>query len=1550
MSAPWRRVATAAPVYLLLLTLIFAVCVSVTSGAQQLFLSPDGSDSGNCASSATACLTLQYALQHSTPGNATTVEFLAGRYIHIRRTVISNSHVMLRAFAGANVVIDCENVDWALSFDTSTEDVTLDSLSFTRCAADALPAVSVYGLQLTVRNCSFTDNSQGSYGAAIYSSANVRSLTVYDSLFSGNSAFSGAAIYLNMTNLFTSNVSISNSVFESNTASYDGAAITAHTLAGVDSVFTVTECWFTRNTAEKGSSLAMYATQSANYNPTADAPPAAHGLATTATVPLYPVFNVNGCMFMNNQGTSNAHADGTVFYKPFVLAALKVAASNFISNSLSSRLGGAAVGLNPYADGNITFIDCVFQSNEQAANYGGFEFAMKTAWYGNYLLMRNCSFIEDGVYISGAHSGGNTVLEFDGCYMTGSTSGVSLEELAISDQVTAIVRNSLFEYNIQTVLSINSRVDVINCTFSNNYADEGGAITNANLQLLTVTNCSFIGNMAVERGGAIYTGIAASPVFITRCTFIENVAPNGGAIYLSEMLDFVTPAPVAFLCDECAFIANGGPMTYGGAVLMDPGMAEAVTEFRQCTFRQNTANEGGGIYISSGYPSLTGNTVMQSNQATVGSVVYLMMGLVTIDRVWFKDNIAISSGTLFGMLGAIDITNSTFYNNTARQGGALSLVSVDVSVNETNFVANSAPYGYAGAIYVSAMSTTLSIVGGLLQENTAWAGGALFAEVYSVVSLQGVQVLGNHALTDGGALFSAGTLMVEHNRFVGNVAGVSGGSMAVQNSAFVSQCEFIGNSATNGGAIAVDGVGSMELDDCQFISNAAEDTGGAIDWAPDNVQASGDILNSQFHNNSARHGGALAIRSSNVVVSNCNITFSIAVLGGAIYAAELVELRDMSFVSNAAAIAGGVVFWLGGFTQPSCNGACNFEQNSAGYGARYATPPLTLQADLRNISSANSFTFEVTALDFYGHVASTAGGQVSMSLTNGNQGCILGGASTQFYNGIATISAVLEAPQNVSVTFLANSFKMNGQAINTTVVQIPHCGVGAATSPSATCGFACQSCAPSTYNVNGDGVCLVCPEGAVCQGARVWSTTGYWTLFDHGTVVVEQCEQNQCLSAPQLFVAGGESPDGYFVQRMNADAAQTGAVAQWNETFNRCDNATFRTGFMCAQCIEGYSEWNGNCVDCTQPKPYLAVLYVLFGNWAVVIMVHILLSGQSGSGFASLLIDYVQTVQLLLPTIIQQEFVSLTGVLSLLNIQLPTGGNGVCVFPRPLGYYNQAEQTYAIALISLIQVCLSFAIGTVIARIRGAWLDTRRWLVRPLLSQTLAIYTPLTAVALALFTCRNIGSFAVLRASVWQVCTGALYNRFYVIAIVTVTIVSAGLPLVAGLLLLRKRAQLKDHSLRLWLGTLYEQYSERTPWWGLVLLVRRTVLSSLLIIGEQSLRHYLAAVWVSLMLLMQLVFSPRQSSAQNYLQAGALASLSIIALTVVAAAQTAGSVLFALGIVIVVLFALTIAAVSLFSMYMERARIAAVLRRVRGLCRRLRTKSSTEEEAALLVQ
>lgn len=215
---------------------------------------------------------------------------------------------------------------------------------------------------------------------------------------------------------------------------------------------------------------------------------------------------------------------------------------------------------------------------------------------------------------------------------------------------------------IYTLSNQHLNLTVKNIALNNGYAtgepdserarNQGGAIYSGYKNSLTVQNVTFTGNRAQAQyheyhgGGAIAID-TTSVVTITDSTFIDNRAPNGGAI--NNLLSRLTITRSLFRDNRATRADPGG----GGAIYNDAGK---LTIKDSHILDNVSANLGGGIFswahdVNGSYsgPTVIKNTVLDGNSAEHGG------------------------GLWKGGAYVLKLTNSSVTNNTAlARGGGIS--------------------------------------------------------------------------------------------------------------------------------------------------------------------------------------------------------------------------------------------------------------------------------------------------------------------------------------------------------------------------------------------------------------------------------------------------------------------------------------------------------------------------------------------------------------------------------------------------------------------------------------------------------------------------------------------------------------------------------------------------------------------------------------------------------------------------------------------------------------------------------------------------------------
>ncbi len=197
-------------------------------------------------------------------------------------------------------------------------------------------------------------------------------------------------------------------------------------------------------------------------------------------------------------------------------------------------------------------------------------------------------------------------------------------------------------------------------------------------------------------GGAIYSpyesdyyGYGSSyTVDLTNCTFINNTAEYGGAIYMD--FGYLTIADSTFI--------NNTAFNYGGAIALEYNQKTTITNSR---FKndKSTNDAGGAIYLRES--PMTGDGLDFTNcSATFGAGLTSLNSAMTLKSITGENNTAkYNGGVIYHMYGSFSLMSSSFSNNHAHNGGALFIDnSTSFTLMGTSFTNNTAEY-CAGAVY-----------------------------------------------------------------------------------------------------------------------------------------------------------------------------------------------------------------------------------------------------------------------------------------------------------------------------------------------------------------------------------------------------------------------------------------------------------------------------------------------------------------------------------------------------------------------------------------------------------------------------------------------------------------------------------------------------------------------------------------------------------------------------------------------------------------------------------------------------------------------------------
>jgi predicted outer membrane repeat protein len=424
---------------------LFVVLISVSSAsaASTVYVNATGGNDSNNGTIDHPYQTIGQGI-NSVDENGT-VHIADGTYSGIGNTNLTiTKNMNITGQSQQGTIINGNNTNWIFYINNGVT-VNIQNLTLTNGSTTTGDGGAIYNEgTLTVNNSTFTNNN-ATYGGAI---SNRGTMTINNSTFTNNNATSwGGAISNRGVNM-----TVTGSTFIGNTATIGGGAIyTKGTMV-------ITGNAFTNNTAnEEGGAI--------------------HNGGT---------LTVTGSTFTNNNATNGGGAisnEGT----------LTVNNSTFINNN-ATNVGGAI-----YNEGTLTVNNSTFTNNN--ATYGG---AIYNYNQGT-LTVTSSTFINNNATYGGG---------------------------AIYNQGTLTVTCSTFTNNTAYwnggAIYNQGTLTVTGSTFTNNTADYGGAIDNGGT--LTVTGSTFTNNNATHfYGGAIDND---GTLIVTGSTFIGNTATyGGGAIY-----------------------------------------------------------------------------------------------------------------------------------------------------------------------------------------------------------------------------------------------------------------------------------------------------------------------------------------------------------------------------------------------------------------------------------------------------------------------------------------------------------------------------------------------------------------------------------------------------------------------------------------------------------------------------------------------------------------------------------------------------------------------------------------------------------------------------------------------------------------------------------------------------------------------------------------------------------------------------------------------------------------------------------------------------------
>jgi predicted outer membrane repeat protein len=386
------------------------------------------------------------------------------------------------------------------------------------------------------------------------------------------------------------------------------------------------------------------------------------------------------------------------------------------------------------------------------------------------------------------------------------------------------------------ILNYHGKLTIMDCTFENNRATQGGAIScDVGKTTILGTNV-FSNNQATIDAGAIYNyyselTMSGKNTFNSNQALIHNEGKGGAILNVFGGSKMTITGETIFNNNQATF--DGGAIFNHQATLSMDGVNSFINN-------KLTGGEGkgGAINNENGTFTLSGVNTFKSNSAVRGGAIDSSFDSIT--TISGKNEFINNKVT--GMGGAISnhlvkrfnlYGENTFESNSANNiAGALYIFHGTSDINSKNAFNSNTASNAGGAIYLDSASMTIKGFNNF-KSNSAPLGGALLLKDSTRVDILGENVFdSNTASSTGGAIRANNVkelILGNHNYFSNNKASSSGGAIYMQNSVLNTQgALYESNSAQYGGAIFLENTafaGNYNI----FKNNYASKTGSDIE-------------------------------------------------------------------------------------------------------------------------------------------------------------------------------------------------------------------------------------------------------------------------------------------------------------------------------------------------------------------------------------------------------------------------------------------------------------------------------------------------------------------------------------------------------------------------------------------------------------------------------------------------------------------------------------------------------------------------------------------------
>ena len=319
---------------------------------------------------------------------------------------------------------------------------------------------------------------------------------------------------------------------------------------------------------------------------------------------LYMHFNtdttVTGCEF---HGNTTAGSGGGAYLKGDSAPSF----SDCLFSGNRAILGG---GLYFDINNSPTLDNCTFSDNRAVHGGGVYNAQSTTADFTSCNFLRNVVDLDGGAYYVFLGSGSFTDCTFQDneCVADGDTEGSGPAIYSVGSNVSlsrCVVSNNTATDYAGAIAVVNSDVVIDESVLTNNSARKGGALKLQSNSSLFLTRSTFIGNTATAEGGAINLSNLDGVVTIVNCSFLGNSAgTTAGAIHclISDLL-----VVNSIFVGNQSGLGGGAAIRCQGASSNEQAPLPATLTLHNCTLTGNTSPDGSSLLFDTFNPDAAGS-------------------------------------------------------------------------------------------------------------------------------------------------------------------------------------------------------------------------------------------------------------------------------------------------------------------------------------------------------------------------------------------------------------------------------------------------------------------------------------------------------------------------------------------------------------------------------------------------------------------------------------------------------------------------------------------------------------------------------------------------------------------------------------------------------------------------------------------------------------------------------------------------------------------------------------------------------------------------------